>query len=269
MIPHPVSLGKEHALRFQDQSVVDRYHLRPTYPTETFQRLASLIVDEPRAVLDIGCGTGEVARHLIDFVERIDAVDISLPMLEKGRKLPGGDSPKIRWLHGRAEDIPLSPPYALITAGQSIHWMEWDIVLPRFQQMLTSHGVLAILNVELLPTPWEEDLTKITRRYSTNPHYRPIDLLAEFKARHLFEKWGEHYTVPVPLERSVRAYIEAMHAQSSLSRDHMTREMATAFDEEVQEIVAPFAQDGKITLQVIGHIFWGRPLSGKKGSASR
>lgn len=265
MNPRPASLSEEHARRFQDQSVVDRYYLRPTYPAETFQVLAGLIVDEPRAVLDVGCGTGDVARHLIDFVERIDAVDVSLPMLEKGRSLPSGDSSKVRWLHGRAEELPLAPPYALVTAGQSIHWMEWDIVLPRFQQVLTPRGALAIVNAELVSTPWGEDLTGIIRRYSTNPHYRPVNLLTEFEARHLFEKWGEHYTAPVPLERSVHDYIEAMHAQSSLSRDHMTSEMATAFDEEVQEIVAPFAREGNITLQVIGHILWGRPLSGKKG----
>jgi len=34
--------------RFQDQSVVDRYHLRPTYSPETFTILNELIVDEPR-----------------------------------------------------------------------------------------------------------------------------------------------------------------------------------------------------------------------------
>src|SRR5579872_4717064 len=132
MQPKPNFLGSHHAARFQDQSVVDRYHLRPTYPPETFRILADLITDEPRAVLDVGCGPGDVGRNLLDDVEHIDAVDISLPMIEKGKTLPGGNSPKMRWLHGNIEDIPLAPPYALVTAGQSLHWMNWAIVLPRF-----------------------------------------------------------------------------------------------------------------------------------------
>jgi hypothetical protein len=33
---HPFLHGAHNAGRFQDQSVVDRYHLRPAYPPETF-----------------------------------------------------------------------------------------------------------------------------------------------------------------------------------------------------------------------------------------
>src|SRR3989442_12993521 len=98
---------------FQDQSLVDRYHLRPASPPETLTILNELIVDGPRVVLDVGCGTGNIARPLADSGERIDAVDLSLPMLERARMLPRGDSPKIRWLHERAKDVELEPPYAL------------------------------------------------------------------------------------------------------------------------------------------------------------
>src|SRR5947209_4014835 len=115
MQPKPDFFGPQHAARFQDQSVVDRYHLRPVCPPETFPILAGLISDESRTVLDVGCGTGDIARNLLDYVERIDAVDISLPMMEKGKRLPGGNSPRIRWLHGRAEDVELDPPYTLVT----------------------------------------------------------------------------------------------------------------------------------------------------------
>jgi hypothetical protein len=52
MIPRPESLSEQFASRFQHQSVVDRYHLRPTYPPETFAFLVDLIVDQPRVVLD-------------------------------------------------------------------------------------------------------------------------------------------------------------------------------------------------------------------------
>lgn len=257
----PDFLGEKFAARFQDQSVVDRYHLRLTYPPETFRILANLIADEPRAVLDAGCGTGDVARHLLDYAERIDAVDISLPMLEKGKALPGGDSPKIRWLHGKIEEITLFPPYALITAGQSLHWMEWDIVLPRFRQVLAPHGYFAILNAEAMPTQWDEALHQVTRRYSTNRGYQHFDLIEELEKRGLFQKQGELYTAPAPFEQCLLDRIEALHAQSSLSRDAMGTEMAEAFDQEIKALLTPFVFDGKIALSVVGHIVWGKPLS--------
>src|SRR5581483_9207425 len=158
--------GAHHAGRFQDQSVVDRYHLRPAYPPETFTILNELIVDKPRAVLDVGCGTGNVARPLTEYVEHIDAVDLSLPMLERARTLPGGDSPKVRWLHGRAEDVELEPPYALVTAGESVHWMEWGVVLPRFARLLTPRGMLAIIHFVDQPVPWREGYQQIERHFT-------------------------------------------------------------------------------------------------------
>jgi len=42
----------------------------------------------------------------------------------------------LRWLYGHVEDIALDPPYSLVTAGESLHWMEWTIVLPRLHKVL-------------------------------------------------------------------------------------------------------------------------------------
>jgi ubiquinone/menaquinone biosynthesis C-methylase UbiE len=264
MIRRPESLGEQYAARFQDQSVVDRYHLRPIYPPETFALLGELIVDEPRAVLDVGCGPGNVARPLAEYAERIDAVDISLPMLARAREMPGGASPKIRWLHGRAEEVELQPPYALITAGESLHWMDWGMVLPRFAQLLTPHGALAIVSTEEQSVPWREGYLQIIRRFSNNPNYKPIDMIAEFEKYQLFQKQGERVTVPVPLRQTIEDYTAAQHARSSLSLDTMTTEQATAFDAEMTALLAPFAREGLITVQVVGRVVWGKPLAGKK-----
>src|SRR5690348_1663385 len=128
MSDKPEHLGPEYGAQFSDPSVAAMYHLRPPYPDEVFDVLAGLIVDEPRAVLDVGTGTGEIARNLIGHAERIDAVDPSAPMLTRARMLRGGNSPKIAWILGMAETAPLSPPYGLITAASSLHWMEWSLV---------------------------------------------------------------------------------------------------------------------------------------------
>jgi 2-polyprenyl-3-methyl-5-hydroxy-6-metoxy-1,4-benzoquinol methylase len=76
----------------------------------------SLIADGPRTVLDIGTGTGAVARPLAPLVERVHAVDWSAAMIEEGRQLPGGDHPNLIWSVGPAETVALAPPYGLVTA---------------------------------------------------------------------------------------------------------------------------------------------------------
>jgi ubiquinone/menaquinone biosynthesis C-methylase UbiE len=262
MLPRPNYLRAEYASRFKDQSVVDRYHLRLTYPLELFTILSELITDEPRAVLDVGSGSGDIARRLVSLVERVDAVDFSQPMLEKGRLLPDGNNPKLRWIYGRAEDAVLYPPYALITAGQSLHWMEWDVVLPRFQRMLTANGYLAIVNAENLPLPWSDDLLRLIKRLSANRDYQPFDLIKELEVRGLFQLQGEKRTALVPFMQSLDDYIESFHAMSSLSRDAMGKEAATEFDAELRSLVSRFSSKEEVEMQIIGTVVWGRPQSG-------
>lgn len=258
----PFLHGVHNAKRFRDQSVVDRYHLRPSYPPETFTILSELIRDEPRTVLDVGCGTGNVARPLTEYVEHIDAVDLSLPMLERARTLPGGDSPTISWIYGRVEDVEIQPPYALVTAGESLHWMEWDVVLPRFAKLLLPHGVLAIVYIVDQPVPWYESYRQIEQRFTNNPSYVPFDWIVELEKYGLFQQLGERETASVSVKQTVEDYIAARHSRSILSLDTMTPGQATQFDAEMQALLLPYALDGLLTFSVAGGITWGKPKSG-------
>lgn len=83
----------ENAERFKEQGVADVYHLRLPHPNGVFAKLESLLPEQPRTILDIGTGTGDLARRQTSFAERVDAVDTSAPMLRKGREAPGGDHP--------------------------------------------------------------------------------------------------------------------------------------------------------------------------------
>jgi SAM-dependent methyltransferase len=257
MLPKPKHLGAEYAAQFQDRSVVDAYRYRPPYPAAVFAILADLMTDEPRVVLDAGCGTGEVARHLADRVERVDAVDFSLEMIATGRRLSGGDHPRLTWIHAPMETAPLRPPYALITAGSSLHWMAWDVVLPRFRAALTPRGALAIIGQEEVFTPWVADLRQLIPRFSTNQDFQPYDLIAELETRGLFRKRGERRTAAVPFTRPIDAYIESFHARNGFSRQRMRPDMAARFDAELRALVAPFCPEGLVTLQVIGVVVWG------------
>src|SRR5437763_15233141 len=100
MLPRPAHLTPDNAARFKDQSVVNFYPLRLPYPPQVFDILVDLLTDEPRAVLDVGAGTGAIACGLVRRVERVDAVDLSPAMIAKGRTLPDGDDPHLRWIYG-------------------------------------------------------------------------------------------------------------------------------------------------------------------------
>jgi trans-aconitate methyltransferase len=263
MRPKPASFSQYHASAFQEQSVADAYQARPPYPEAVFDMLANLVTVSPRHVLDVGCGTGFIARNLVGRVDHIDAVDISPVMIEHGRHLPNGDAQSLSWIIGPIETAPLAPPYALITAGDSLHWMKWDVVLPRFAEMLSAHGFLAILGVGQLPAAWDADLLAIIQRYSTIRDYQRVDMVEELVSRGLFEQVGSRTTEPLAFTQSLDAYIESFHGRASFSRERMSVEAAAAFDAEVQALVRRHAPDG-VTLQLVTEVVWGTPMTGSQ-----
>ncbi|MDQ3442610.1 MAG: class I SAM-dependent methyltransferase [Chloroflexota bacterium] len=262
MSSRPPHLTQARADRFSDQSVVDAYPLRWPYPPETFEVLVGLLVDRPGTVLDVGTGTGDIARPLVKHVGRVDAVDVSAPMLACARSLPGGDHPGLRWFESRLEDFQSDSEYALVTAGESLHWMDWDIVLPRFCEWLEPEGMLAIIQRSEAPVPWQDGLVGLIVTYSTVRNYEAFDLIAELEERRLFEVRGRHKTAPVHFRQPVAKYIESFHSRSSLSRENMPPGAVDAFDRDLGALVGPWTDDGKVLLQTMADMVWGEPLAG-------
>jgi SAM-dependent methyltransferase len=260
--PKPDHLGPEYGAQFGDASVVAAYHHRPPYPDAVFEVLVGLMTGDSGAILDVGTGTGDLARGLATRVGRVDAVEPSRLMIEAGRAMPGGNHLNLKWIEGYAEDAPLQPPYALITAGQSLHWMEWAIIMPRFRNALVLGGVLAIVGQGEQPQPWNGAVLDVIRRYTTNLRYQPHDLIEELESRGLFRPLGRHSTAPLSFTREVAGYVESFHARNGLSRDRMSTEAALAFDRAVTELVAPHARDGRLALAVTGEVVWGLPAPG-------
>jgi SAM-dependent methyltransferase len=244
---------------FRDRDVARAYRHRAPYPDETFRILEELLV-EPRTVLDVGSGSGQIARPMLRFAARVDAVDPSTAMIDEGRGLPGGDDPRLRWIVGTAETAPLDPPYGLITAGTSIHWMTPDVAMPRFASALAPGGRLAIVEKDDgdFPVP---GLLEVVKRHS-ELHADKIDgfteRVAALEATGRFVKESERRTAPVAFSRTVDEYLEYLHSTSTLARTRLG-DRAAAFDAEIREV---FAQHGITTLdqQVVGLVAWGRPL---------
>jgi hypothetical protein len=87
-------------------------------------------------------------------------------------------------------------------------------------------------------------------------------MIAALEQHHLFQRLGEYATAPVVMRQTVEEYIAAHHGRSSLSLETMTADQAAQFDQEMQELVEPFAQDGLLALEVVGEITWGKPQTG-------
>jgi SAM-dependent methyltransferase len=255
----PAHLGPEYAAQFSDASVVTAYEHRPPYPPEVFEILLSLMTDQPKRVLDLGCGRGEIAREIVGQVDRVDAVDPSAAMIATGQRMPSGDHPQLRWICAKAENAMLEAPYDLAAAGNSLHWMDWARIFPRLEAVLSPRANLALIGVGNGRNPWDEQLRALISRFSTNRDFRPYNLITELETRGCFAQAGRLEAGPLPYQRSVPEYIEAFHSQNGLSRDRMESAAAHAFDTEVQALVDPFSDDGILHLTSVATVIWGRP----------
>jgi len=257
----PELFSSEYGTWFQDPLVVAAYPARPPYPPALVEHLVGLIADDPRAVLDVGCGPGDLARPLAPHVERLDALDASAGMLAAGRAAEGGDAPNLRWIHSRVEEARLQPPYALITAGESLHWFEWELVMPRFARMLTPNGVLAIVDRSWNgPPALQERLLPIFKRFAAVQTWQNVSLLDELARRQLFELHAQARFGPAPWRPTMDEYILARFSQRSFSRTHIGPGATAAFAAALREALADVPMiDGRLQLEVSAGVSWGRP----------
>lgn len=245
MEPKPPGWDVRYANVFQEPDVVASYKHRPPYPQATIDELARLA--EGGTVVDAGCGTGELARRLAPLVERVDAVDISVPMLKLAQTLP--DAERVQWVQGGIEDAPLTPPYALVVAGDSVHWFDWNRALPRIFG-LAPHFAVASRNWFHGAKEIVARLRPVWAKHSWNIDFKPLDAIAELERRGLL-RVVERREVGVESWRPTQDDIVALHfSQSGFSRARIAE--PEAFERELREALGPepyeLAVAGSITL---------------------
>ena len=252
---YPRELGRA----FQDDEVARKYRFRQPYPREIFEILEGLLV-EPRTVLDAGSGTGALTIGLARFAKRVDAVDPSAAMLREARRMPGSDNDRIRWTLGTAESVALDPPYGLITSGSSIHWMDPDLVMPRFRASLAPGAVLAIVNSESVypKEEWRDEFLGLIRAFSPNPHHLEFaELVRSLETSGHFIRGGTRKAQPVPYEQSLDDYMGMLASTSTLSRTTLGPR-ADDFERDARAI---FARQNlaSVRADLVGEVVWGRP----------
>ena len=215
----------------------------------------------PDAVLDLGAGDGALARPLAERVGRVDAVEISAAMVDAGRRRPGGDRPNLTWRVEPVESMSPTGPYGLVTAGASLHWMDWPVALDRIGRVLAPGAVLAIVDQSYHELRWRSVLTDVIRPYSRSPGYDPhFSVPDELEERGLFVIEGRRRTAPTPMPMSSRAYVEQFHSTASLARELMSPSEADRFDDEVAAVVRPYEEpDGTLVLDTVASVVWGVP----------
>lgn len=128
---------------------------RAGFPDRFFERLFNNgIVRQGDRVLDLGTGTGTVARGLAKRGCVVTALDPSDAMLEQAKALAAADGVEIRLLQARAEQTHLpGGSFDVVIAGTCWHWFDRPDAALEARRVLEPSGRLLIANLDWLPLP--------------------------------------------------------------------------------------------------------------------
>jgi SAM-dependent methyltransferase len=236
--------------------MADAYATRPPYPAVLDPLFVELCGGAEARILDLGCGPGELARRLAPKVASIVAIDQSPPMIERGRTLPGGDAPNLRWVTGRVEDASLDGPFTSAIAAESFHWFDWYALVARLAKWVPSRRLILAERREAR-SPWTDGIAPLLARFSTNRDFEPFDLVDELVKRRLYRVQGRLPLRPQPFTQPLEDYVTSFHSRNGFSRDRMGAASAQAFDDAVRAVMAPHATEGRVTLSIETRVVWG------------
>ncbi len=126
------------------------YRARPPYSSELRPRLSALLGWEGTGhLLDIGCGPGVVALELAPSFAEVVGLDPEEQMLAEARKgTPDSERRRVRWVRGRAEDIPALGlgRFEAVTLAQSFHWTDKEAVVEIVYAILEAAGAMVLIH---------------------------------------------------------------------------------------------------------------------------
>jgi len=133
----------------------DYARYRAGFPDELFDRLAVRGIFRPgSAVLDLGTGTGTLARGFALRGCDATGLDRSAELLAEARRLDEQSGASIRYVQARAEDQPFrARTFDAVSAGQCWHWFDRPRAASESHRVLKDGGWIVIAHFDWIPMP--------------------------------------------------------------------------------------------------------------------
>jgi ubiquinone/menaquinone biosynthesis C-methylase UbiE len=233
---------------------------RPAYPQQLFDDIVQRFsLDTHGVLLDLGCGTGEMALPLARYFEKTFAWDPDPDMIRFGRqKAQDAGIDSIAFEQKSSHDLDtLTDTLRLVAMGQSFHWMDKPVVLRQLYDKLQSGGGVVIVNGGGIDKTPQNDLTskkdaavkEIVTRYlgpkrrAGNTFFVPpkehyIDLLAQAGFQDVTETFYEYETT-----RSIDEIVGNLFSLSWASKAQFG-DKAEEFDAEVRAALQKLSPSG-------------------------
>lgn len=248
---------------------------RPRYPAlllDAIERAAGIGPDVP--VLDLACGTGEVALAFADRVSDIWAIDIEPEMVAIGeRRARQRGITRIHWLTGRAEDADLPVDhFGVVAVARAFHRLNRPLIAEHSLRWLRGGGCFIDMGADtsglFKPSePWLAAAGEVYERWLPRAHRSRQDVTssgsldqprttsqAVLVAAGFAEVAKQEFDVPYVWE--IDQFVGYLCSTSYSSREFWGQAW-DGFEADLRETLTPFAVEGVLhettsTYYVIG-----------------
>ena len=135
------------------QTAKDYRKYRAGFPRSFFQTLKEKnLIEGSETVIDLGTGTGTVARGLASLGCEVTGIDPAEALLVQAKEIAEAEGLKIHWHKGNAEKLDVSDnSIDVVAAGQCWHWFEPNAAIEEIRRVLKPNGLLIICHFDWLP----------------------------------------------------------------------------------------------------------------------
>ena len=240
---------------------------RPGYPEEFYDLMSRLGIGVPKQrILDLGTGTGVLARAFGKRGAIVTGIDIAKEQIDLARQLTKKAKLHIKYITDRAEDHVFPPrSFDLATAGQSWLYFNKEKMLTSLRHSLVENGRLALTHLSWLP--FESEIVKqseaLVLKY--NPDWKGANYKSGPKSsikslEHLPLFTHHRYTAALPFTReSWRGRIRACRGVGAT----LDPETLRKFDGEHEDLLKSIAP-ARFTIphEILLHVYGIREVPG-------
>ncbi len=128
---------------------------RQGFPQRFFDELKRRdLLDANRRVLDLGTGTGTLARGAALTGSEVTALDIAPELINKAKVLDQQVGVEVVYHIAPAEQTSLdAASFDLVTAGQCWHWFDRPTAVQEVKRVLVAGGAVVIAHLDWIPLP--------------------------------------------------------------------------------------------------------------------
>jgi SAM-dependent methyltransferase len=236
---------------------------RAGFPPEFFDRVfKDGIVKTGDALVDLGTGTGTLARGFAARGCNVTAVDISAQLLEQARELSLQQGLEIDFRFAKAEETGLPDShFDVVSAGQCWHWFDRPRAAQEVMRILKSNGRVLIPHFDWLPL--SGNIVDVTEKLIQK--YNPVWYEGYGDKVGMYPDWlrdlGEAgfvdiqtYSFDLPAPYTADAWRGRIRASSGVGAS-LSNEDVVKFDAELKSLLEKFIQDENSLLQVPHRVF--------------